>query len=204
MSAPRLGRGRAVVLVLILGLALFAASLPTWATGAAPTMVGAQPVAIGGSQAAPGVPSAGAVVLVSALVLGLSGRVTRVLAIIGVILGGALGAVSAAQFLADPAPALLREAGAITGVAQLDGDAAVTAFPTVALVVAVLVALAGIGLPFVLGSWHRVGRRYEVGTATDAPDTAPQERPAAGRLRAMDDWDALSRGDDPSDGHDSP
>lgn len=189
----RLGRGRAVAFVVLLGGALFALTLPVWARGDAATPVGSEAVAVSGSVAVPGVASAALVVLVSGLVLALSGRLTRALAVLGVIGGGGLGAVAAADFLGDPEPALLRAAGDATGVAQLTGDAVVTAFPTIALVLAVLIGIVGVALPFLMGRWQRVGRRYEVAGEPAADTAAP-----SGRTRAIDDWDALSRGDDPS------
>lgn len=191
---PRLGRGGAVVLVAALGLALFGSTLPTWAQAVAPTTIGSQQVAVGGSEAAPGVASAALVVLVAGLVLGLAGRLTRVLAVIGVVLGGALGAVSAAVLIADPLPALRQAAGAASGATALEGDPAVTPWPYVALTLSVLIVVVGASLPLLAGSWQRVGRRYETG---DAAARAPEN--ANPRTRAMDDWDALTRGDDPSE-----
>jgi len=120
-----------------------------------------------------------------------------VLAVLGVVLGGALAAASAAAFLADPEPALRQAAGAVSGATELVGEPQVTAWPTLALAVAVLAVLVGAALPWLAGSWQRVGRRYETAAAT--PSAGP-DGPATGtpRTRAMDDWDALSRGDDPS------
>lgn len=193
----RLGRGAAVALVAVLGLALFGTALPAWARAETPTTVGSVAVAVNGADAAPGVASAALVVLVAGLVLALSGRVTRVLAVLGVVLGGALAAASAAAFLADPEPALRQAAGAVSGATELVGEPQVTAWPTLALAVAVLAVLVGAALPWLAGSWQRVGRRYETAAAT--PSAGP-DGPATGtpRTRAMDDWDALSRGDDPS------
>src|SRR5690606_39370232 len=140
---------------------------------------------------APGVASAALVVLVAGLVLALSGRVTRVLAVLGVVLGGALAAASAAAFLADPEPALRQAAGAVSGATELVGEPQVTAWPTLALAVAVLAVLVGASLPWLAGSWQRVGRRYET---ADATPSARPDGPAPGTppTRAMDGWDALS------------
>lgn len=193
-----LGRGRAVVVVVLLGLALFALTLPTWASAVAPTTVGTEVVTVGGADAAPGVASAGLVVLVSGLVLGLAGRVARVLAVLGVLAGGALAGVSAAVFLGDPEGSALRAAAEATGVRQLEGEVTVAPWPTVALVVAVLAVVVAAALPFLAGSWQRVGRRYERDQATGAEGGQGENRTPRGR--AMDDWDALSRGDDPSGG----
>lgn len=189
----RLGRGRAVAVVVVLGLALFAASLPTWASAVAPTTIGAEDVTVNGADAAPGVASAALVVLVAGLVLGLAGRVTRILAVAGVVLGGVLAAASAAVFVADPVPAVRQAAGAVSGATDLASDPVLTAWPVVSIVVAILAILVGAALPWLAGSWQRVGRRYETGSDAQGPQAG-----AATRTRAMDDWDALSRGDDPS------
>lgn len=189
----RLGRGRAVLLVALLGVALLALALPTWARAVAPTTVGSEQVAVGGSQAAPGVAAAALVVVVAGLVLGLAGRVTRVLAIVGVVIGGLLAAASAARFLLDPEPAVLQAAAATSGVPQIEGDVTVTPWPVAALVVAGVVLLLGLALPVLAGSWQQVGRRYERNAG------GPRRQDAAtSRTQAMDDWDALTRGDDPS------
>ncbi|WP_420110765.1 Trp biosynthesis-associated membrane protein [Pseudactinotalea sp.] len=188
-----LGRGRAVAVVAGLGLALFGLTLPTWASAVTPTTIGSDVVSLGGADAAPGVASAGLVVLVSGLVLGLAGRLARVLAVIGVIAGGALAGVSAALFLARPERGVLSAAAEISGVPQIEGDIAVAPWPVIALVVAALAVIAGAALPFLAGAWNRVGRRYEKGT--DAPDVGAAQTP---RRRAMDDWDTLSRGEDPT------
>jgi len=191
VSRGRLSRGRAVALVALLGLALFGLTLPTWATAVASTTVGAQQVAVAGTDAAPAASSAALVVLVAGLVLALSGRVTRVLAVAGVVVGGTLGVVSTAGFLADPRPALEQAAAAVSGVPQIAGEPQLTALPVLALVVAGVTTLVGLAVPFVAGSWEQVGRRYEV----SAPEPAG---PADPRTQARADWDALTRGDDPS------
>jgi len=195
MSGARrgLGRGRSVATVVGLGAGLFGLTLPTWASADAVTTVGTQPVAVGGAEAAPLVASAAAVVIVAGLVLGLSGRVTRVLAVIAVVLGGVLGVVAASRFLADPRSPLEQAAAAVSGVRQIAGEPDVTVFPVLALVIAALTALVGVALPFVAGRWERVARRYEVGTPAAAAD--PTDR----RGQARADWDALTRGDDPSE-----
>lgn len=201
MRRPRLGRGAAVLLVVLLGLTTFGLTLPTWVRGVAATTVGTAEVAVSGVDAVPGASSAGLVVAVAGLVLALSGRVTRVLAVLGVGLGGAVTVVSAAQLLADPAPVAQQAAAEVTGAPELVGPAALSALPALTLVVGVLTVLTGIALPFLLGRWQRVGRRYErTGTPSTVPSSepAPDARHAQGRVRAMDDWDALSRGEDPS------
>jgi hypothetical protein len=196
VSAPRLSRGRAVVLVLTLGVLLFGAVLPAWAQGAARTTTGTAPVAVSGADAAPGVASAAAVVLVSALVLGLSGRVTRVLAVIGVVGGGVLALVGAIAFLRDPTTALRSAAGQVGGLTELAGEPSTSVWPVLAVVVAGLVTAVGIAMPWLLGRWQQVGRRYErhAGRRQD-PGGGPD---VTRRVQAMDDWDALSRGEDPT------
>lgn len=186
----RLGRGPAVAIVVLLGLALFATSLPSWATASVPTTTGSTGVSVTGADAAPGVSSAGLVVLVAGVVLALAGRLARVLAVIGIIAGGGLAAVSAARFLADPEVALGHAAAAVSGVPVVAGDVSTSVWPVLAIVVASVAVLAGATLPVLASSWQRVGRRYEIG-GTGSRSRTP-------RGQAMDDWDALSRGDDPS------
>jgi hypothetical protein len=75
-----------------------------------------------------------------------------------------------------------------TGVGKLAGPVSTTAWPSVAVAVGVLDVLAGAWLVVASRSWSGPSRRHESAAAPGNPP-APDER---------SDWDALSRGDDPS------
>ena len=97
--------------------------------------------------------------------------------------------------------AVVTESTGITGessVAKLVASIDATAWPAITLAAWGVLALAGIFVLATAHGWSRTGRRYR----TDAPgrvSAPPGSRPhdAAGS-RAIDDWDDLSRGQDPT------
>lgn len=195
----RLTRGRAMVLVGLLGLLLVATALPTWGTADARGTEGPVPIVLAGTSAAPAVPSAGLVVIVAALVLGLSGRATRIAALIGTAVAALLAGWSAVAFLRNPEPPLVSAAGEATRVRELAGSASLTPWPIIAIGVAAIVMIVSLVLPFQIGRWTAVGRRYERSGQQGTPAAAtPEDDARSERLRAMDDWDAIGRGEDPS------
>lgn len=83
----------------------------------------------------------------------------------------------------DPHAALASAAAQATGVAQVSGAVTTTVWPVAFLVVGVLLTLTVAGLLAVPASAAR-GARYE--------------RDARGSHTPADDWDSLSRGQDPT------
>ncbi|WP_049788281.1 Trp biosynthesis-associated membrane protein [Isoptericola variabilis] len=140
--------------------------------------------------------------LAAGLVLAIAGRVARWLALGVTALAGVLVTASAAAVLADPVPATTTGTTDATGVTDLASPVALTPWPWLAAAVGVLV---------VVRRGARRARRPHVGsdrgagtsvssTGTDAPDAGPAAGDGAGgdAPDAHDDWDALSRGTDPS------
>ncbi len=83
--------------------------------------------------------------------------------------------------------------------AELVAAAIATAWPAVAIVGGVLLVLAGIAVLVTGTRWPTSSRRYRAARLADADEVAGHE--AGGRAasdRAIDDWDELSRGDDPT------
>ncbi len=194
----RLTRGRVVVAVLVLGAVAFALSALTWASAEVPTVLAENSVAVSGGEAAPATQAAALAVLAAGLAVAIGGRwVTRVVAVALAGLGVLLGA-SAVGFLMEPRPRLEAAAAQVSGVREIAGEPALTPWPyATALLGLVVVAVAVLTLR--VPTTATPGRRFE--RAGDAP--APSRRTAAddfgdARGRAMDDWDALGRGEDPS------
>ncbi|HIZ36422.1 MAG TPA: Trp biosynthesis-associated membrane protein [Candidatus Ruania gallistercoris] len=189
----QLSRGAAVLVVLGGGALLLLSALPLWAS--APVAVTLDAVAaaeVSGTDAEPVVPSAALVILAAGLAIGLAGRLARVLAALAVAGCGALAVVMTILFLRSPEPAVLAEAGNVSAVAELSGPVGVSVWPVVSVVIATVLTLLGLLLPWVMGTWARVGQRYERGA-----------RPVPGGTRQhVADWDALSRGEDPSEAED--
>ena len=192
----RLTSRRAVVLLALVlaGVLLALGGLP-WVRAEVPTVIAVRPLSVTGGTATPALTAAALVVGAAALTVAIGRRVA--VAVGGVVLIGAavLVAAAVAGFLQDPTASALAEAAQISGVPQLTGTAHVTPWPWVALVVAAL--LAGLGVVTLVRGrrWQAGGRRFE-----RAPETGRSASSAArdARTRAMDDWDALGRGEDPS------
>jgi uncharacterized membrane protein (TIGR02234 family) len=198
----RSGKPVAVLLVLGGGLLAVLAGSRTWAT-AVPAQVGAglASVPVGGRDAAPGSVALGLVAAAGAIVLVTSGRVVRyvvavllVAAGVGIAAGGMWVGVDRAALVAD---ALGRASGTTGG--PVGGSASATAWPLVAVAAGVLV-LAG-ALVSLAGThrWDAPSRRFDVPAATDATTAAAAGGSASDRDRAIDTWDALSVGADPTD-----
>ena len=117
------------------------------------------------------------------------------------LLGGVSLGVLSLQVLTGPpvstfGPAV-SDATGITGdaaVAALVGTVTLTPWPAVTLAASVLLVLAGAFVLVTARRWTRGGRKYEAAPATHAP--SDPSRP----LDAIDSWDDLSRGDDPTTG----
>ncbi|HEY1106895.1 MAG TPA: Trp biosynthesis-associated membrane protein, partial [Agromyces sp.] len=110
--------------------------------------------------------------------------------------------LASALALADPVAAVSASVTEATGVAgdrptaELVGAAVATAWPTVAVVGGVLIVAAGVLVLATGTRWAGSSRRYRSGLEP-ADGSQPAQRGAA--ERAVDDWDELSRGDDPTD-----
>lgn len=202
-----------VVTILGTGLGLLAWS-QTWfdlvlASGAG-AHVTAEVIAVPGSVASPAIAALSLAGLALAAALSLAGPGIRVvLGVLEVLLGGCL-VLAAALSLGDPVGSVSPAVTEATGVAgdaptaELVGTAVATIWPIVAIVGGVLVVVAGV-LVLVTGTrWPASTRRYRSGLEPVDGDgvSTGGASPASERAasdRAIDDWDELSRGDDPTD-----
>lgn len=191
----RLTRGRVVLAVLLLGALGFGISALPWASAEVPTALALRTVAVSGGDASPVTTAASLAVLATGLAVALGGRwVTRVCAVALVVLGGALGA-AAIGFLGAPRTSLETAAAQVSGVREIAGEPALTAWPYVMVALGVAVVAAAV-LTLRIPT-APAGRRFERGDGPAAP--APTSRERDERVRAMDDWDALGRGEDPTE-----
>ncbi|MBD5787311.1 Trp biosynthesis-associated membrane protein [Cellulosimicrobium terreum] len=213
MSGP--GRRTAIWSLLLLGGATLAASAPTWltTTGSTPT----EPVvdvAVSGTTAAPAVGAAALVVVAAALALGLVGRVARWLVLVVAAASGAVTVASALGVALDPVPAARSAVAEATSVTEPTSPVDVTAAPWVAVVLGVLTVVAVVWIAVGARSWTTASTRHERvpasgaqadasphADATPGPPSAPgTARPAEPDPTDHDTWDALTRGEDPTDG----
>lgn len=187
------------------GLALLAWS-QTWFTArlvdGQATAGGATALEVGGAVASPALAALALAGLALAGALAIAGPVIRVvLGLLALALGGSV-VLASALALGDPVRAVAPAVAEATGVAgaeptaELVAGVAASAWPFVAILGGVLIAVAGL-VVIVTGRTWPTSRRYG-GGARLAPDAPRGGVPASDR--AVDDWDGLSRGDDPTAG----
>jgi uncharacterized membrane protein (TIGR02234 family) len=188
----RPARGRAAgALLLLAGLTALVA-VPTWFTTTGTTALqGTVPVEVAGTQVAPAVLAAAVAILTAAAAVGLVGRAGRWVVATVVVVCGVLVAGAALGATADPVAAVTPVVAAQTGVGTLAGPVTTSVWPWLAVGVGALDAAVGVWFLRVSRGWSGSSPRHEVTGAGTPPATAaePDER---------SDWDALSRGDDPS------
>lgn len=194
-AAPRRStRGRWTAAVVLLAAAVGACAAAPWVTATGASPLGDVTLRAAGSAAAPAVPATALVLAAAGAAIPLAGRVGRWLVALVVALGGLAVAASAVAVVVDPAGVAAQAAASRTGVDHLVGTPDVTAAPWVAaLVGAVAVALAA-GLVRASARWPVASRRYE--GAPGRPVAPPRADDEPDR---QSDWDALTRGTDPSD-----
>lgn len=188
-----------------LAVGLLVASSRPWVVVALPDpLVGTERLAVPGGQAAPVVAALALVALACAGALTLARRIGSVVAVVGLAVAGLAAAAMSSLVLVDPERAARTAVAEATGLtpASVDpgaGGAEATGWPVLTVVLALLlvvVALAG-----VRGrrSWQSA-RRIDPASATSRPpahtegasvDSGTSPAPA-------DDWDALTRGEDPT------
>lgn len=218
-----MSRGRVVVVLLVLGALAFALSVLPWVSAQVPTVLAERTITVSGGGAAPATTAAALAVLATALAVALGGRWVLRLCALAVAGLGALLAASAVGVVLDPLPPVLTAAAAAAGVRDITGDPSLTVWPYLTAGLGLLVAAAAVLVLRVPTTTAPPGRRFERGplpaapsqggtappapadatvTDTSAADPGPPggEAPTARdeRVRAMDDWDALGRGEDPS------
>jgi len=140
-------------------------------------------------------------VLALGVALSIVGRVLRyVFGAIAVVIAVALGYLTIVIVATRPFSSVARtvtDATGITGddpIAQLVTSISVTVWPFVMLAAAVVLLAAGVFILFTAHAWSTSGRKYR----TDAAPAAA----TAGPLDAVDSWDDLSHGTDPTAGED--
>lgn len=176
---------------LVLGLAaaggLALATVPAaWLAAETGTVAGQTPITVTGS-AVP-LASAGALVILAAAVslLLASPVIARIVGVLAALLGAA-GTAAVVMLLLDPRGALDEAALAATGLPWTGGEVTAHLPAHVAAVALGLGAVAGIVTVLAAGRLGATGQRFERSVATTS------------HARSMDDWDALGRGEDPSD-----
>lgn len=192
-GAPRLLGRAPVVLASILAAALLAGSTrPVWVQALAPDLTGTeQSLAISGGDVAPAVLALALAALAAAVATSLSSRWVRVVTGPVMVLAGIGAALSAVGARQDPAAAAAGAVAEATGVVGGSVQAEATVWPLLSSGAAALVVLLGVVVLVVGGRWPR-GSRHRSAALAGPARIDPGEDPAAA-------WDALTRGEDPSE-----
>jgi uncharacterized membrane protein (TIGR02234 family) len=157
-------------------------------------------LAVPGASAVPVLAPLSLAVLALGAALSIVGLVLRyVFAGLTLLIGALLGALSAQVAFARPVSsvaATVTEATGITGetaVAELVAEISTTPWPAVTLIASAVLLVAGLFTIATARRWKGSGRRYRT-DASAGPSGAPASRPHD----AIDSWDDLSRGEDPT------
>lgn len=190
---PARERLTVVLGVLVAGAGTVLASTQTFATA---VVTGVKdPVVVAGSAAAPSLAPLGIVALALGIALTIAGRIARiVLGVVLVLLGAGIVA-SALPNLLDDAAGTTTAIVSATGVSQVGAFVTArsgSAWPAVAVVAGVLALVLGLVVLIRGHRWSTGGRRFRA----DAPVSRSTD--------PISEWDALSRGGDPTTPEDEP
>jgi uncharacterized membrane protein (TIGR02234 family) len=187
----------AVVLMVLAGAIGVISSTQTWLTVALDDGAGHE-LPVPGADAIPVLAPLSLAVLALGAALSIVGRVMRwIFGALTVLIAGWLLALTAQVAFGTPVSAVSSTVTTATGITGLDSVAALVAgiFPTpwpfIALALWAVLLVAGVFTLATAGRWRGSGRRYRT------EDAAP---PAMRPRDAIDSWDDLSRGADPTDG----
>ncbi|GAB3617487.1 hypothetical protein GCM10027416_20440 [Okibacterium endophyticum] len=193
------GRVKYSLLLVLLALSGFAMISWTqdWFTAAVTVQPGTvEPTAVDGQSAAPAIMALGISGLALAAALAIAGRLFRVVLGVLTTLIGLCIALSAFLAIIDPVTASEPAVTAVTGIAGHDSVAALingaeqTAWPVLALAAGLGIGAAGVAVCATSRRWPGSSRRYR------APRLERDDR--VSEHDAVDSWDDLSRGDDPT------
>ena len=188
-----------VLAVLAAGAIGVIAATQTWldvtlADGASDTL------AVSGADAVPLLTPLSLAALAIGAALTIVGTVLRyILGALTLLIGGALAYVVGRIVFTQPVDAV---AGAVTDATGIAGGAVAslvsgiseTPWPVIALVAAVVLTLAGVFVLVTAGRWRESARRFR----TDAAAAGHMPGEASAKPDAIDSWDELSRGEDPT------
>ncbi|MGP3536734.1 Trp biosynthesis-associated membrane protein [Microbacterium sp. RD1] len=193
----RRARLAVVVAFLLAGAVGVISSTQTWLTVAL-SDGSAEQLEVSGSAALPVLAPLSLALLALGGAMSIVGTAVRyVLGALGVVLGGILAWLTTAVAVAPPVSAVASTVTGTTGIAGLEGVAALvrsiasTPWPWITAVVQVLPLAAGVLTLVTARRWGSgAGRRYATSAASAAGGSRPHD--------AIDSWDDLSRGDDPT------
>ncbi|MDP5225911.1 MULTISPECIES: Trp biosynthesis-associated membrane protein [Arthrobacter] len=200
--APRWSRKATVVLItLLLAAAAFGTTTQSWINVTlAQSGVRMPDLHVAGSKAATAVTALAVVGVAGSLAITIAGRIARWVIAVAIALAG-IGIVAAGlTVITDPHAAADGEIARQTGVSNGPAGVALTALPAVAVVCGALLVLCALWLLAASRHWVSRGKYDGAGSKGAARPAARDASEAADDdpLDAIDSWDRLSRGEDPS------
>lgn len=200
----RRARLLSVVVIVLCGAIGVISSTQTWLTveladGAHHTLD------VPGASAVPVLAPLSLAVLALGAALSIVGLVLRyVFGALAILVGGTLAWLTAEVAFEHPVSAVASVVTESTGIAgetsvsQLIATITASAWPAITLVAWALLVVAGAFVLATARRWSGTGRRYRTeDAAASAAPAGPRPHDAAGS-HAIDDWDDLSRGEDPT------
>lgn len=200
----RRARLLSVLTVLAVGALGVISSTQTWLVAVLDDGSGHE-LTVSGAAAIPVLAPLSLAVLALGGALSIVGTVLRyVFGVLTVAIAVFIGVLSAPIAVTLPVSATTSTVTAATGIAGLDSvDDLVarvlpTPWPTITVVLSVVLLAAGLFVLATARRWNRTGRRYDTDAA--APESGRDRRAASRPFDAIDSWDDLSRGSDPTEG----
>ncbi|MEO6200951.1 MAG: Trp biosynthesis-associated membrane protein [Cryobacterium sp.] len=206
-SGARIKLGLVLGVLLASGLALLAWTQAWILADVSTTGSAVQHLVVDGSTASP------ALTALALAGLALGGALTIAGPVIRVVLGALEVLLGASVFLAsllaitDPGAASAASVTAATGISGRESielavvDPTATAWPFVALLAGVVMAAVGLAIVVTARRWPGSTTRYQAVRLKPAQAGRADESDAPPTRDAVDSWDDLSRGDDPTAGH---
>lgn len=213
----RFGQRKHIVLAgLTLSIAALILITQTWITVGAPdTGVAVESLNVAGGTATPAAPALAVVMLAATIALTIAGPVTRwIITVVQALAGAGVAGVSIWAAL-SPEDAASAKVGETFGLGVVSSVYEVTIFPIITAVAGILMVLVAVWGVFVSAPAASTSSKYDrasskTGSATSKPGNRPAGQ-SAGNDGAQDDtavdeamdeidqWDALTQGDDPTD-----
>lgn len=202
-AAGRFARGRmpSVLAVLLMGALALIASTQTWYFVELHDVT-EHPLEVSGTAALPVLAPLALAAMAVAAVLAIVGRVLRLIfGVLTLAIGGLLAGLAAPLAFTAPITAV---ASTVTEATFISGDVSIvalvetispTAWPAITLVAGLIVAVSGVFILISSGQWQSASRRFS--------STEGQSAQHSGPVDAIDGWDGLSRGIDPTGGEDT-
>ncbi|MFJ6652284.1 Trp biosynthesis-associated membrane protein [Microbacterium sp. NPDC091313] len=195
----RRARLLAVLATLVAGVVGVIAATQTWVSVTLDDGAG-QALEVPGSSALPVLTPLSLAVLALGAALSIVGVALRyVFAVLSAVIAVVLGWLAGTIAVAVPVTATASTVTAATGIAGLDGvadliaSASATPWPAVTAIAQLLLAAAAVLTLVTARSWRSgASRKYDAATPSGSPADASRPHDA------IDSWDDLSRGDDPT------